>query len=198
MQVHKTVPFSSRNVWLLLLPIATLVSWIMQETPVADRIIFTSSAVKNNTDNNFYQLEQLLGQLYVTDVNKLMINAQTEKYLSHAVNNFGVEFDEKLFEKSFPSPQGKQLGNLLQCYAEYKRAEQHINQRYLVEQASQQLLDYRVLQKVFFGDIAKNLFADHHHFYQSVEAAGVQLISPILTGIVVAPVCTEIREVVND
>lgn len=210
MHAYKKLLCHVRNVWLLLLPIAAFASWLMQEIPVAREAVSTHSAARKNTHNNFYQLEQLLVQLYVTDenkpenkledksANKLVIDTQAEKYLSQAVNNFGVEFDQKRFDKSFPSSQGKKLGQLLDCYAAYKRAEQQIGQSYLSTLTSEQQLDYRALQNLFFGDIAKKLFADHQQFYQSVEIAGVQLISPTLVDVTVAAACAELREVAND
>ncbi len=189
---------NARKLWLLLLPLAAMASWLMQDKPMAVEAAIYSNSVAPNNDNNFYPLEQLLSEAYVTDGNKLIINAHTEKYLSQAVNRFGLEYDQKLFAKSFPSPQGHRFGKLLHCYEQYKRVEQQIGEGYLATQAAEQFVDYRALQSLFFGELARNLFADHSQFYQNLEATGAQLISPPLTGVTAAPACAEFRGATHD
>lgn len=189
---------NARSLWLLLLPLTAIVSWLIQNKPAVIEATSYSNSASGNNAYNFYQLEQLLNEIYVTDANKLIINAETEKYLSQAINHFDLEYDQLIFAKTFPSAQGHQLGQLLQCYAEYKRVEQQIGEDYLAAQTGEQFVDYRALQNLFFGEVAKNLFADHHPFYQSFEAAGVQLISPPLVGVTAAAVCAEIRGAAND
>jgi hypothetical protein len=196
--------FNARNLWLLLLPLTAIASWLIPAKPVAVEVEVEvtntryPNLVMSNNDNNFYQLEQLLSEVYVTDGNKLIINAQTEKYLSQAVNRFGLKYDQILFAKTFPSAPGNQLGRLLHCYAEYTKVEQQISKAYLSMQTGEQLLDYRVLQSIFFGELAKNLFANHHQFYENIAAAGVSLLSPSLIGITAAPVCADFRGQANE
>ena len=182
-----------RNVWLLFLPVAALLSWAMREPPSIAVVKLSSNSMSLKHANKFQAMEEVLSMLYVIDHNKLVINSQTEKYLSQVITYMDVEFDRTLVEKSFPSSNGKKMLQLIDCYKAYKQTEQQLSQHYLNEQAPDQMLDYRKLQRIFFDETSFALFSEHHNFYEGAKAAGSRLIEIASEGIPVSSACTEVR-----
>ncbi|MET0355923.1 MAG: hypothetical protein ABW044_04040 [Cellvibrio sp.] len=178
-----------KNLWLLFLPVMALVSWLLQMPPILHKNIYSEPG-DHASANNFFLLENVLSEAYVLDNENLVIDNETEKHLSQAVVHMEQGFDQVLLEKTFPSAHGKRLIQLLECYTAYKQAERQLSQQYSAAQ-NNQLLDYRKLQLIFFGEIATTLFSDHHSFYESVS--DIQLVSPTLNDIVAAPACNGIR-----
>jgi hypothetical protein len=169
-------------------------SLLLRDPPkLAD--VKTFSDVSNQSfTNSIFSLEETLSHLYVVNKNRLVIDAQTEKYLSQLVSDNNFSYKNALLEKTFPSSQGKQLLALVSCYAAYKREEQRISKPY-APLAANQALDYRDLQHIFFGEVAQNLFIEYHNFYQSAQAAGIQLVAPSQAGVSVPVACIRINNV---
>lgn len=181
---------SLNHIGLLLLPMLALASWFIQEPPMLAVNIYPDENIHLGT-NDFYDVEKMLSKLYVIKENQLLIDSQTEKYLSQVESYMDRNRDEALLERTFPTAQGKRLLGLVNCYKAYKKTERQISQHYAAVQHDQ-LIDYRNLQTKFFGKTANDLFSDHHRFYESVT--GVQLVSPVLNDIKVAAACEGVRD----
>ena len=184
----------AKNLWIAFLPLCIFISFFLRDAPRLEGVNSNNSSTHPIDKNNFFAIEENLSALYVTKNNGLIIDATTEKSLSKISGQTNNYLDNSMLEKSFPSSQGKQLLQLVSCYRLYKKEEQRINKPYLSLQADQ-LIDYRNLQYEFFGELAQDLFSDHHAFYKSAEASGIKLISPASSQITVPTVCSRINNV---
>lgn len=182
---------NTRNVWLLVVPLAALISLFLVKPPASLNINTYENLPARTDSNTFYPIEEIFSELYRADKSGFEIDTQTEKALSKITGRADVRFDQSLFEKTFPAVKGKYWEQLVKCYKAYKDVEQQITERYVL-QSDNYILDFRALQKEFFGEVALPLFADYHQLYGSADVAGIQLIVPTFEG-VTALVCTEIK-----
>ncbi|RYY76841.1 MAG: hypothetical protein EOO52_04925 [Gammaproteobacteria bacterium] len=183
-----------KKLWLLCLPLLIFISWQMREPSELVGTSIHTNVTSHDYKNNFFLLERALSGAYVVNQNRLRINAETEKYLSQVAGLMDGTVDAVLLEKTFPSLAGKELLRLSYCYKAYKHEEERIVKNYIALQTNQ-LLDYRPLQNKFFGETTKSLFAAHHSFYESSEAAGVELVVPLIERISVSPACLQVENV---
>lgn len=184
----------AKNIWPLLLPLFIVTSFLLQDENKLKVLNVNVDAYTHLHSNNFFSVEEKVNALYVIKNNKLVIDATTEKNLSKAIDDITLNPNNIMFEKTYPSSQGKKLLQLISCYRLYKIEEQSINKLQVTSQADQ-LVDYRVLQQDFFGPLATDLFSDHHAFYESAEASGITLVPPPLNKISVPAECSEISDV---
>jgi|GEM_PF-6439304 len=183
-----------KNLWLLFLPLLISLSFMLRDPPEVRGAVSIEQASENNNNNTFFPIEQSLSRLYVTRNNMLLIDAETEKNLSKMTSHVDLSLDNNVFEKTYPSSQGRKLLKLISCYHGYKKEEQRINELYSALEADQ-LIDYRNLQKTFFGELAIDLFLDHRTFYKNAEVSGIKLVEPKLSGTLIPNLCFSIQNV---
>ena len=183
-----------KNLWLLFLPLIIFISLTLRESPEFKGLISVDNFFEKNNKTNFFTAEEKISRVYAIKNNRLVIDSETEKNLSKLANEADYSIDNIIFEKTYPSSQGRKLLHLIACYQMYKQAEQRINKLYISLEADQ-IIDYRSLQYEFFGELAKDLFFDHHTFYKSADASGIRLVAPVLNDVSVPTICTSIHNV---
>ncbi len=184
---------TARNLWLLFLPLVASISLLLRDLPELVDAKNFSNVNNQSAINNFFSLEEIMSRLYVVDKNRLVINALTEKYLSQLVNNKDFYSDDILLQKTFPTSSGKKLLQLISCFMAYKHEEQRISKPYIPSKTNQ-VIDYRNLQKRFFGDISQSLFVEYDNFYQSAQTSGMHLVVPSQDDVSIPAACIRIHD----